>query len=1236
MASTVQVQVVGRDGSTLIERPVNLEDLLTRQSNSVEIGEGVRVALGGAAAAADAYDDDWAVVKDMRDATAAQSAGNAEKVPMPTGKVDPAEWSAVASSSDPRVDYTKMEPLDITPPAKKFHPIPLTFHSMLSYSDGASANRMIVYGGRTGRGEEQNEVYEFTLATGSWRRLETSQQQCNGVFGHGCAIDGTRMYVLGGFGTGGTPVSKVALQGQHELNRYELLVSKNRRKPSAPHTFGILPMLQQLNLTRFSWRRIPMGHSLHIAAHTVVCYNGIIYSFGGVDERMHVSNSLFAIAPSTGEVRLLRREGPSPAARFLHTAVVYHDWMIVFGGCDANNEVLSDTWAFNFSTELWEELPTVGGAGRFGHGCCLLGSRMLVTGGYGGWIDDEGAEPSKAFLELNLTPIKEQFLWKGLPTKGSLPNGVAFGAAAPSGGGTSLMYFGGMVLKGSGATAYRDDDANSDHSSGTSSAASTPRGKRSAKKQRSDTGLQPCGGVFLARFPDRPKTRASSSARRETLSGDPDELSASTKAFLKRQEDFIVKRDFQAEQTERQRSLAIKESADANLYLKAAEVDEILSAVDKTIDQLGAYDMPGMPDTVPDKAARILHVDESKGLLRQARDVLKSMIPKSTVGSVKSKTHRKMDGAPEEHGGAKPFRRVVVMALVNQVRRHMTELNSLTFGNYKWEQKEEYMAFAKSCEREVNNFVGTMNSIRDAYIQHRLKLLEDGAKRRDQVMTRLRNEIATERKKKLNDGLAKRTHFKASTSDRDKEIPLERASVELWSDALNKAIAATKDFTEFCASRSAPNDIPQHAFSSQIASASSQLANDARDILNAFTEFSASELKEGADPLLVSYRRFVSFEDGVSPKLQAIDAQMKRIGSLPVASPEGPTADEKVASEGCKRFVVSCTNVTRRCRAALQAMSSSFLSYVPPAPRRVDALRSSMPSQGSARLGSLTTAPVDAQITSVQRRVVAVEKPASAAVSRRVVPAAVQRVEEPTLQYEEPAVAVHVLAEPFPSSFGHPSRRSLMPSWGGPFVPHNHEGFAIPQAHTDSITPNHFDFYQDYRPSHSTTTSGQQNAPLLSIATALPPTPILVVNHQPPLPQAPPAPEPQAKVVEMHLACISPPVEAPPVPPPVPSVQSFHTTVSGQVAAEVPRAVPCAATAALHAAPAATPSVYSHSYAVAQFNYPPSSHGRPHTPAQCPGAPFNPEASRDRQMFRGRLTPGERSILMNRQLNAMW
>lgn len=65
-----------------------------------------------------------------------------------------------------------------------------------------------------------------------------------------------------------------------------------------------------------------------------------------------------------------------------HSAIIYGDSMVIFGGKDEENNKLNDLWEFNMNTYQWTEMkfdePPLA---RSGHSACLYKEFMLIFGG---------------------------------------------------------------------------------------------------------------------------------------------------------------------------------------------------------------------------------------------------------------------------------------------------------------------------------------------------------------------------------------------------------------------------------------------------------------------------------------------------------------------------------------------------------------------------------------------------------------------------------------------------------------------------------------------------------------------------------------------------------------------------------------------------------------------------------------------------------------------------------------
>jgi N-acetylneuraminic acid mutarotase len=65
-----------------------------------------------------------------------------------------------------------------------------------------------------------------------------------------------------------------------------------------------------------------------------------------------------------------------------HSAIIYNDSMVIFGGRDEYNNKLNDIWQFNFSSYTWESKEDGNPpAGRSGHSASLYKDMMVIFGG---------------------------------------------------------------------------------------------------------------------------------------------------------------------------------------------------------------------------------------------------------------------------------------------------------------------------------------------------------------------------------------------------------------------------------------------------------------------------------------------------------------------------------------------------------------------------------------------------------------------------------------------------------------------------------------------------------------------------------------------------------------------------------------------------------------------------------------------------------------------------------------
>ncbi|KAL7696338.1 Kelch motif containing protein [Lotmaria passim] len=747
--------------------------------------------------------------------------------------------------------------------SRRFRPTALAFHAAASYLNRKDrGQRFLVYGGLSfGARKVEQELYEFSVLTGNWRRLEGRQLVPAGHYAHTLTVVEPldRVVVVGGIGPGGaaTPneLKKAWAEDPLRAPRYQALcpllrhgggatslgsgVAAATRAPTASlgigaaarpashatAAIGFVSLLFDMSLSDLVWRAIQPAQPFPLAYHTAVHFDKEIFVFGGLTDELRVSGQLLAINPETYAVRLIataatsssggagsarsRREqradddasaaaGPGP--RFLHSAVRYGPYMVIYGGYDMHNEVQSDCWAFDMVNERWERLRCRGeAAGRAGHECCVVGCRMLVTGGFECSLEEVGtaagsaaATPAATVMELNLVPTSQgEYLWRSaVKLHPALPP-LAFTRCAPCGEDHSFLLFGGLTQlprrlrskSGDGrSTSAKRRAGGSDHD-GSDSDAETSKleGEQQRRQQQpgSDSALAkqtaaadaagqghkgllsrlaPFDDGLVFTFPVRQqhKTRHSDEPMVNALGVevDPNELPEHFKTFVRRQEDFIKKKDAAVVETMRKTTLEEQEGMEPTLFLTEDEIDLLLQRSEDCCTAFAQrYQMNALPSNVPDREERVHLIEECISESRQVRDVLKSMKGSAPgVTAVKSKTHRKRAGQKfEDYSAAKPFRRVVVMHLIESINAHLARMHHLNkaLRTVDWEGKTSFLEAVNDMQDSVHAVSRAVNGVMRKYIQHRVDSLMKGVDKHKEVMRLLTQVVEKNRHDKI-------------------------------------------------------------------------------------------------------------------------------------------------------------------------------------------------------------------------------------------------------------------------------------------------------------------------------------------------------------------------------------------------------------------------------------------------------------------------------------------------------
>ena len=142
-----------------------------------------------------------------------------------------------------------------------------------------------------------------------------------------------------------------------------------------------------LDLKSFKWDLVNARGDLPPSRddHTAVFYENSMLIFGGFIQNGERTNSIYRYFFKDNKWEKVQVLGSvQPVTRAGHSAVIHGDTMVVFGGRDSESNKLNDLWVFNLASYVWEkqecpewELPM----GRSGHSACLYKDMMLVFGG---------------------------------------------------------------------------------------------------------------------------------------------------------------------------------------------------------------------------------------------------------------------------------------------------------------------------------------------------------------------------------------------------------------------------------------------------------------------------------------------------------------------------------------------------------------------------------------------------------------------------------------------------------------------------------------------------------------------------------------------------------------------------------------------------------------------------------------------------------------------------------------
>jgi len=119
--------------------------------------------------------------------------------------------------------------------------------------------------------------------------------------------------------------------------------------------------------------------------HTAVVWNDDMVIFGGFigGERVRAVHK-FNFTRGEWTIVQFDEKDPQPVARAGHAAVLVDDNMYIFGGKNNDDFMMNDMWRLNLTTNRWEHLKcndTEAPRGRAGHSMAVYNNHIIVFGG---------------------------------------------------------------------------------------------------------------------------------------------------------------------------------------------------------------------------------------------------------------------------------------------------------------------------------------------------------------------------------------------------------------------------------------------------------------------------------------------------------------------------------------------------------------------------------------------------------------------------------------------------------------------------------------------------------------------------------------------------------------------------------------------------------------------------------------------------------------------------------------
>ena len=201
----------------------------------------------------------------------------------------------------------------------------ITTYDLVNHTSSLHDNNMYIFGGKNSSNTYANNLLRVALSNYTISSLTVSSLPSIRD-SHSSATLNNKIYIFGGWD--GSTVNN---------ETWELDLSTDPPTSTQKQS----NVISSVNINRYG--------------HSAVIYDGNMYIFGGHDGT-NLYNTIYKYNITNNSWTLLTTNGTSPSVRYYHTAFVTKDEMIVYGGKDAANATIQDSFLFDFSNSTWYNL----------------------------------------------------------------------------------------------------------------------------------------------------------------------------------------------------------------------------------------------------------------------------------------------------------------------------------------------------------------------------------------------------------------------------------------------------------------------------------------------------------------------------------------------------------------------------------------------------------------------------------------------------------------------------------------------------------------------------------------------------------------------------------------------------------------------------------------------------------------------------------------------------------------